>query len=331
MKKFWKKNKVKNYFIDDIYQIDELVFKYGGCPDDIDYKIERKYCYWEWSGEDKWEVVNTTKEDFEKNYDNEEYTYFSEINYSEFEDKFWFEEFKDFLEGNVLIHKKFDFIYAVTQYFFKLKLDGQVKYFFNNIIESLNHYQKRLERIVKYQEERGQKINSIQEYVIGTYVNSYKDSINSILEDFISIYPELKSYKEKNNGSVDIIHYKEQKDDSIELTPSKKIWQIIGYLIASGKIEFRKIPKIGTEIYYKGVKFDSGLSLAKELSKEFVNFQPQSLKSYINDTINEVVDINRKNVFGTLKKAEFIILQCERNNITPSNYALEKLSKLKEF
>jgi hypothetical protein len=39
MKDFWKNPAVKNYLVQDIFDIDEIVRSFGGCPNDEDYKI----------------------------------------------------------------------------------------------------------------------------------------------------------------------------------------------------------------------------------------------------------------------------------------------------
>ena len=67
MKDFWKNPAVKNYLVEDIFDIDEIVRRLGGCPNDEDYKIERSYYFKELvGGEEGYETSIATKEQYEE-------------------------------------------------------------------------------------------------------------------------------------------------------------------------------------------------------------------------------------------------------------------------
>ena len=65
VKDFWKNPAVANYLVQDIFDIDEIVIRFGGCPNDEDYKIIRTYYRDEFvGGEDGYETSVATKEDY---------------------------------------------------------------------------------------------------------------------------------------------------------------------------------------------------------------------------------------------------------------------------
>ncbi len=50
---FWGKPELRNFLVEDIFDIDEVVRRLGGShPEDDDYEIIRSYYCWEWQGEE---------------------------------------------------------------------------------------------------------------------------------------------------------------------------------------------------------------------------------------------------------------------------------------
>jgi hypothetical protein len=321
MKDFWKNPTVTNYLVQDIFDVDEIIRRLGGCPNDDDYKIVRSYYYWEWQGNEDWIAIPTTKEDYEKYKDNDEFEYRTELNYDDFLDKFWFDTFQQSLYEYAEPNEQLDFITYVNDTFFTLSFEGQAKMFLRNVVNGLEELSNGLKLFLgnKYY---GIKINNIQEIVINEYSRSYLNTKNKIIQHYKLIYPEIENGFSKNSNLSEIksipIRTKKPKD---------RIWYEVGKLIAIGEIEFKQKKNIGIEIYYKNIKYESGTSLADELSNQ-LNLKSSSLKSYINDTINGNMDTNRKNIFNTLAKAKELILYCKENNRKPSNYLLEKLQLL---
>lgn len=189
---FWKNPKVKNYLICDIFDIDEVVRCYGGCPNDEDYKIVRSYYYWEWQGGENHIPIPTTKEDYEKYKDNEEEEYRTEINYKDFEDKFWFNEFADFLIDKIEPNEQFDFISFVNETFNNTNFEGQAKIFLKDVFSSLKSFSDDLKIFSKKRDWKGlEKTNKIQNFVIDHYSSSYSNTIDKLANYYDSTYPEL--------------------------------------------------------------------------------------------------------------------------------------------
>ncbi|WP_157505063.1 hypothetical protein [Flavobacterium tegetincola] len=319
MKEFWLKSNVKEYMIKDLYDVDEIVRRFGACPNDEDYKIVRSYYFWEWEGNENWNVIQTTKDDYDKNIENEDIQYRTELNYNEFADVFWFSEFEDTICGKVEIFSRYDFIDAVNETFYTLHFEGQAKYFLKEVIEGLESLSRQIARFSNFKKEiQGFEANKIQQFVLKTFYDSYKDCISDIINEYEFICPEITNYI--NNYSPTI-----KKNPKIEY---KTIWQKLGILIAIGSIEFEQKKNFGFEIKYKNILFESGNALARELSEEW-EIKQESLKSYINDTLNANMNLNRKNIFNSLKKAEFLITHCRENNIEPSKFLIKKLEELK--
>ncbi|SNB29796.1 hypothetical protein NO004_530034 [Flavobacterium psychrophilum] len=326
MKDFWKNPAVKNYLVQDIFDIDEIVRRLGGCPNDEDYKIVRSYYYWEWQGNEDWEIVITTKEDYEKCKDNDEFVYRTDLNYKDFLDKFWFDTFEEALYGFVEPNEQLDFISLVNETFFTLSFEGQGKLFLRNVINGLNELSDDIKRfLINKDKDYGTKINKIQEVVINEYSGSYLDTKNKIIQHYKFIFPEIENNFSQN---LDLLEIKSIPVKTKE--PKNLIWYEIGKLIAIGDIEFKAIKGVGNQIYYKKTEYVSGLSLAEELNK-VLNLKTDSLKSYINDTISGVMDTNRKNIFNSDNKIQKLILYCKENNHKPSDYLLEKLKELQAF
>lgn len=325
MKGFWTKPAVKDFLVEDIFDIDEIVRRFGGShPADNDYEIVRSYYYWEWQGEEDWITIPTTKEDYEKYKDNEEFQYRTELNYNDFEDKFWFEGFEQTLNDYRQQFEEINFISCVENTFFTLNFEGQAKMFLRNVLTGLDEMSNNLKEMIRLNDKYDyNKINKIQEIVINHYSSLYKYTKNQIIQHYKFIYPEIENNFSQN---LDLSEIK-----SLPRLIEKKqneIWFEIGKLIAIGDIEFKTIKNIGTEIYYKQEKYDSGNSLGEKLSA-ILDRKASSLKSFINDTINGTMDKNRKNIFNSLNKAKKLMLFCKENQHTPSDYLLKKIQELK--
>ena len=194
MKDFWKNHSVKNYLVQDIFDIDEIVRRLGGCPNDEDYKIERSYYYWEWQGNEDWITIPTTKEEYEKHKDNDEFKYITELNYNDFIDKFWLDTFEQALYEYAEPNEQLDFISFVNDNFFTLSFEGQAKLFLRNIIETLNHWSINLSDMISSKRMNDfYKINNIQEKVIRQYLGSYLNTKRRIINHYKFIYPEIEN------------------------------------------------------------------------------------------------------------------------------------------
>jgi hypothetical protein len=191
-KNFTRISKGKNYLVWDIFDLDEIVRIYGKCQHDEDYKIERLYYYWEWEGEEGKVDIPTTKEDFEKNKDNEEDNYRTELNYRDFEDKFWFQEVTQFLIEIIEPQEQMDFISGVKDAFNNINFEGQAIFFLKDVLIGLIGYVENLKNISKRREEVGlSKTNKIQNFVINLYLESYNNTIQILSKYYGSIYPEI--------------------------------------------------------------------------------------------------------------------------------------------
>ncbi|RTY86338.1 hypothetical protein [Flavobacterium sp. RSP15] len=199
MKDFWKNPAVKNYLVEDIFDIDEIVRRFGGCPDDEDYKIVRSYYCDEFvGGEEGYETSSATKEDYEKYKSSDEdyydFSYRTELNYNDFLDKFWFDTFEQTLYEYVEPDEQIDFITYVNETFFTLSFEGQGKLFLRNIIKKLNHWSAEL--LVMIDSKRMNdfyKINKIQEKVIKHYSGSYLNTKRRIINHYKFIYSEIEN------------------------------------------------------------------------------------------------------------------------------------------
>lgn len=197
MYQFWDKQEVKNYLVQNLFDVDEIVRKLGGCQNDEDYKIIRSYYYIEFiGGENPYEIHPSTKKEFEKNKDNEdsEFHYFSQLNYDDFLSNFWIDSFEDILYNRCEPIEQLDFISCVKDTFYELKFEGQAKLFLKNVIEGLNELNEKLKRLksnnFKYNLNY-KEINFIQEKVIELYMGSYLDTKKKIIKCFEFIYPEI--------------------------------------------------------------------------------------------------------------------------------------------
>ncbi len=212
---------------------------------------------------------------------------------------------------------------CVENTFFELNFDGQAKMFLRNIVNGLDELSERLKIMIERSDKYDyNKINKIQKIVINHYSGVYQFAKNRIIQYYKFIYPEIENNFSQNLNLSEI--------KSIPVLLEKKqneIWYEVGKLIAIGDIEFKIIKNIGTEIYYKKEKFDSGKSLGEQLSIELER-NADSLKSYINDTISGIMDKNRKNIFNSLNKAKTLMLFCKENKHIPSTYLLTKLKEL---
>lgn len=197
MKDFWINPAVKNYLVEDIFDIDEIVRRFGSCPNDEDYKIIRSYYCVEFvGGEDVYETTPATKEDYEKykssDEDYYEFSYGTELNYNDFLDKFWFDTFEQTLYEYAEPDEQQDFISLVNDTFFTLNFEGQAKLFLRNIIKTLDQWSAEL--LVMIDSKRVNdfhKINKIQEKVIKHYSGSYLNSKRRIINHYKFIYPEI--------------------------------------------------------------------------------------------------------------------------------------------
>ena len=199
MKDFWKNPAVKNYLVQDIFDIDEIVRSFGGCPNDEDYKIVRSYYCLEFvGGEDVYESTLATKEDYEKykssDEDNYEFSYVTELNYNDFLDKFWFDTFEQTLYEYAEPDEQQDFISLVNDTFFTLSFEGQAKLFLRNIIKTLDHWSAEL--LVMIDSKRindFNKINKIQEKLNKHYSGIYLNTKRRIINHYKFIYPEIEN------------------------------------------------------------------------------------------------------------------------------------------
>jgi hypothetical protein len=187
---FWKDKKTECYLICYLFEIDEVVRKYGGCPNDEDYKIIRTYFYWELEEEGIWEKTLVTKQDYEKSNNNP--IYGTELNYAEFESKFWFDEFKSFLTRDILPIQQVEFTSLIQEHFNNVTFEGQAKLFLKdvvaNLIESIESLKILSRRIKK---EHLPKLNEIQSFVINKYIENYTDTIRKLIKNYKSISPVL--------------------------------------------------------------------------------------------------------------------------------------------
>ncbi len=199
VKDFWKNPAVANYLVQDIFDIDEIVIRFGGCPNDEDYKIIRTYYRDEFvGGEDGYETSVATKEDYEdyqkSESDNYDFSYRTKLNYDEFLDKFWFDTFEQILYEYVEPNQQQEFISLVNDTFFTLSFEGQAKLFLRNIIQILNHWSAEL--LVMLDSKRMNdfyKVNKIQENVINHYSGSYLNTKRRIINHYKFIYPEIEN------------------------------------------------------------------------------------------------------------------------------------------
>ena len=192
MKDFWKNPAVTNYIVEDIFDIDEIVRQYGTCPYEEDYKIVRSYFYWEWQGDDDWNAIPTTKEDYEKYKDNDEEDYRTDLNYNDFLDKFWYDTFEQTLYEDVEPNEQLDFISLVEETYFSLSTEGQAKLFLRTVINGLSNYSKSLLRMIEVRDNYDYvKINKIQEKVIYHYSGSYLNTKRRIIDHYKFIYSEI--------------------------------------------------------------------------------------------------------------------------------------------
>lgn len=194
MKDFWKTPAVINYVVDDLFDIDEIVMRLGSCPNEEEYIIVRNYYFWEWDGGDDWHIEYTTKEGYEKYKDNDDYIYRTDLNYKDFEDKFWFDTFEETLTQYAEPSEQLDFISCVNETFFTLNFESQAKMFLKNIITGLTELNQNLKRFIRNRDkEYGEKINKIQEIVINQYSGSYLNTKEKIIQKYKFIYPEIEN------------------------------------------------------------------------------------------------------------------------------------------
>lgn len=306
MKVFWKKTIVREYILTKLFDIDEIVRKYGGCPNDEEYIITRSYYYWEWQGDEKWELVSTNKEDYDNNFENEEFNYGTDLNYKEFEDKFWHSEFEDFLLGKIEIINRNNFLEEVTDTFYELKFEGQAKFFLREVIECLQSAIRQLNRISKYKKEiNGIEVNEIQQFVIKTYIESYNDSINEIINDFNIVYAEIENLK---NYSIKKTFKEIEEEQYID-----KIWFKVGCKFADGEI-------------FNLIKINKSY---KEISRILFN-ENDKYSNYISQTLSEKPSSNTdKCIFKSNYKMEKIISYFKNNNLIIDNRFMEKYKQIK--
>ena len=199
MKDFWKNPAVENYLIQDVFDVDEVVRRLGGCPDDEDYKIVRSYYRVEFvDGEEGFERSPATKEDYE-NFENSDedyydFIYVTELNYDDFLDKFWVDTFEQMLYEHTELEEQQQFISLVNDTFFNLRFEGQAKLFLRNIIEALNHWSNELLVLIdSNRRDDSYIINEIQKKVIRHYSGSYLNTKRSIIDHYKFIYSEIEN------------------------------------------------------------------------------------------------------------------------------------------
>lgn len=195
MKEFWKNNAVKNYLVSNIFDIDEIVMRYGGCPDDEDYKITRSYYCDEFINIDEgYKTSDASKDDYEKYLQNEDdyydFSYRTELNYNDFLDKFWFDTFEQTLYEFIEPDEQLDFIKHVEETFFTLKFEGQAKLFLRKIVKTLSSWSAHINYL---QDSDFHKTNEIQEKVINLYSGSYLNTKKRIIKQYKFIYPDIEN------------------------------------------------------------------------------------------------------------------------------------------
>lgn len=199
IKDFWKNPAVKNYLVEDIFDIDEIVRRLGGCPNDEDYKIERSYYFTELvGGEEGYETSTATKEQYDEyiksDVDYYDYSYSTKLNYEDFLDKFWFDTFEQTLCEYAEPGEQHNFISLVNDTFFNLSFEGQGKLFLRNIIQGLNHWNEELLVLIDSKRMKDfHKINKIQEIVIYQYSGSYLNAKKRLINHYKFIYPEIEN------------------------------------------------------------------------------------------------------------------------------------------
>ena len=209
MNSFWKKKKVYSFFIDEEFQINEIILQYIESRNF--YKLDLKRANYIIKREnnnyvkkliDNIEYDKLKKERILKPFHNTHF--YIELNYNDFINEVKIDDFLEYLEKNFDVFKKSGLIDNIDNYFFKLKIDGQANYFFTSIIDTIDFHREKLLRMLE--EDSQNKLNIIQKHLIDFFIENYIACKDYILNVYGSIYLELKNSNKvihvENNNNI---------------------------------------------------------------------------------------------------------------------------------
>ncbi|TXD48665.1 hypothetical protein [Polaribacter sp. IC073] len=190
----WELPETKNFKVSTIYEIDEIIMAHGASPYDEDYKIKRVFYKYEWEGLGVWEKIFITKEEYFQNYHIQDEQYITELNYSEFQDKFWFEILESDLIDNLIPNGQFSFLKKVNQLIINSESDSKSKFYLNSSLKGLKEV---IDQLVFLDSQA--EINEIQKFVIKSYIPIYIGVIEYLIEEYELIYPDIiNKFKSQN-------------------------------------------------------------------------------------------------------------------------------------
>jgi hypothetical protein len=186
MNDFWNNNAVSSYILTELFDVDEIVRRFGGCPDDEDYKIERIYFYVEFRGADGHELIYVTEDEYKLHVELGDYNYRTDLNYHDFLNKFWFNEFQHFLIDTILPDVMSKFLDSAHAEVFKAEQTAKSQIIVQDILTKLIGVYEDLNRLAPHINK-----NKIQEYVIEQYQSSYSWAIKLLIQKYEVIFPVI--------------------------------------------------------------------------------------------------------------------------------------------
>jgi hypothetical protein len=275
MNDFWNNNALSSYILTEIFDVDEIVRRFGGCPDDEDYKIERIYFYVEFRGAEGHELIYVTEDEYKLHVELGDDNYRTDLNYHDFLNKFWFNEFQYFLRDTILPNEMLDFLDLAHEKVLIAEHTAKAKIIFQDILTGLIHVYKGLNYIAPHISK-----NKVQEFVIEQYKSSYSDAIKLFIKKYEVIFPSIiKNFK----GEWPDIFELENEDISTnknEISPKDKKQDLHNHIFKNNAFlvwEYLKEKLDVTESSRADVKF---------------TFEEMKKNCLIHDTVNQTSFLN---------------------------------------
>ncbi|TVZ23453.1 hypothetical protein JM84_2378 [Dokdonia sp. Hel_I_63] len=198
----WETFEFKIYLIGSIYDVDEIVLKYGDCDYKNEKKIERYFSKYENRKPNEWKEISVTKEEYLESRHIEEEQYMSDLNYQDIDTEFCIMCLESEFLNNIIPDTKTIFLNRVSELIINSEFEGKSKVYLNEILDGLTDCIKNLIFITT---KSYNKPNDIQIFVINSYLESYKKTISIIISKYKFIDPFLiENFLMKNSQLLEI-------------------------------------------------------------------------------------------------------------------------------
>lgn len=183
--------KENTFVINDIYNIDEFFLKYSRwCFEVYDFEIIRFYNHVYRIGEDDWEFLEISENEY---FDNQlDSSYVTGINYLEILNNknfdHFFSEFQHMICEKVMPSEEDILVEFVCTYINNSITDGKAKASLKILLAILDGC---LDDLKNLRNSKYQELNKVQAFIIKEIIESYHSAFNRLLKFYSDIYPEI--------------------------------------------------------------------------------------------------------------------------------------------